>query len=530
MCVDDRCEEKRQESAGRESAEAEFLEREAALRERNKELNCLISFAELAERHHGSLPDLLRAAVETLPPAWQFPSIASARIVLNGEEFHSLNFTESRWKQTSDIFVKRERAGAVEVYYARESVPCAEGPFLKEERILIDALARRLGASIERDQALAALRQSEAKYRTLIENLPQNIFLKDRESVYVSCNGSYAREMGLRPDELAGKTDFDLYPKELAEKYRSDDRRTMVAGATEEIEETYLRQGEERWVRTVKTPVRDEAGAVSGVLGIFWDITDQKRIEEERKTMEAQLRQAQKLESIGTLASGVAHEINNPINGIMGYAQLMLDRPEDQDRVTRYAGEVIRESERIAGIVRHLLTFARDDRETPVETDLAEVVEGTLSLVQTILRHDHVQLEVGVPEDLPPVQCRPQQVQQVLMNLITNARDALNEKFPDHDPEKRLSIRASACEREGKMWVRLSVEDRGTGISEEVRERMFDPFYTTKGRRHGTGLGLSMSHGIVREHQGELTVETEPGQFTRFHLDLPVQKPTFGNV
>jgi signal transduction histidine kinase len=235
-----------------------------------------------------------------------------------------------------------------------------------------------------------------------------------------------------------------------------------------------------------------------------------------------QVRQNEKLESIGTLAGGVAQEINNPINGIMNYAQLIQDRLGPDHPATEFAAEIVNETERVSTIVRNLLAFARLEKKGHSPANMGDVLGSTLSLIQAIMHHDNIRLEVETPDGLPKVRCRSQQIQQVLMNLITNARDALNERYPKYDENKVLHIALSLIERDGQKWVRTTVEDHGTGILPEVRERMFDPFYTTKGRDKGTGLGLAISHGIVLDHDGTLLVESEPGSYTRFHIDLPV--------
>jgi len=242
----------------------------------------------------------------------------------------------------------------------------------------------------------------------------------------------------------------------------------------------------------------------------------------DRKQAEASLRQVQKLESIGTLAGGVAHEINNPIYIIMNYAELISDRLSEQDPSRKYAEEIIRETERVATIVSNLLQFSRQEKESHSPANLTDIVEATVSLIQTIIRRDRIALEVDVPEDLPKIKCRSQQIQQVLMNLLTNARDALNERYPAYDEDKRMALTVRPFENEGRPWIRVTVEDHGIGIPDAIRDRLFDPFFTTKDRAKGTGLGLSISYGIVQDHHGALHVESEVGQYTRFHLELPV--------
>jgi signal transduction histidine kinase len=289
------------------------------------------------------------------------------------------------------------------------------------------------------------------------------------------------------------------------------------------MEKRYLRKdGVTAWVNVNMTLIRDAAGGPFRTLATIEDITERKRLEHERWAMEAQLRQQQKLESIGTLAGGVAHEINNPINGIMNYAQLIQDRLEPGSPLIEYTGEILQETHRVADIVRNLLTFAGNEKESHSPARIQDIVEGTLSLMRTVIRHDQITLRVDIPADLPNLKCRSQQLQQVLMNLMTNARDALNERYPGHDPDKLLCVEARLIENQAQRWIRLTVEDHGTGITPEVRERMFDPFFTTKPRDKGTGLGLAISHSIIQEHQGAVVVESKPGRFTRMHVDLPV--------
>ena len=253
------------------------------LGERVKELNCLYSISGLIEVKDISPDKIMQGTVDLIPPAWQYPDITCARIVMDGSEFKTENFVESEWKQACEIVASNENVGTIEVYYGKQMPEFDEGPFLKEERHLIKILAEQLGSTIERVRAEEAISASEHKYKTLLENIPQKIFSKDKDSVYVSCNENYARDLKIKPEEIAGKTDDDFFPKEMAEKYRADDRKTMEHGETEELDERYIEDDKEFTVHTIKTPIRDENGDITGILGVFWDITEQKRAEEALK-------------------------------------------------------------------------------------------------------------------------------------------------------------------------------------------------------------------------------------------------------
>jgi len=398
--------------------------------------------------------------------------------------------------------------------------------FMKDKLArLVPAIDRELREAASRRDHKAmeeALQASEARYRRLFEAARDGILILDAETgMVVDVNPflvellGYSREvflerkvweLGFLKDLFANQNNFT----ELQQKgyVRYDDMALQTSdGQRVEVEfvsHVYLVNHH----KVIQCNIRD--------------VTERKRAEEDRKQMQAQMIQSQKLESIGTLASGVAHEINNPIMGIMNYAQLILDRLGPDSPVSEYATEIGKETERVATIVKNLLSFARHDKETHSPARPCDIVGATLSLIGAVMRHDQIALKVDVPEDLPPIKCRSQQIQQVVMNLLTNARDALNDKYPGYDANKQILIACCRIERDGHRWIRTTVEDHGSGIPEDVRARIFEPFFTTKPRDKGTGLGLSISHGIVKDHGGALTVESEPGQWTRFHVDLPV--------
>ncbi len=276
--------------------------------------------------------------------------------------------------------------------------------------------------------------------------------------------------------------------------------------------------------RALRVSLRKESDAVESARVLLEEeIAERIRGEEERKVLEAQLYESHKLEAVGTLAAGVAHEINNPLMGMINYADLIESDLED-GKLKEYAQGIMHEGNRVATIIRDLLSFARQGQASFQNTEVADIIDGALSLAGSLLRKNQITLQTSIAEQMPSVVCQSQRIQQVLINLLTNARDALNERYPGYDENKIVRILACPFSHEAEKWVRITIEDLGNGISEETLERVFDPFFTTKAVGSGTGLGLSVSHGIVRDHFGELRVNSVPGEFTRFILELPTQR------
>jgi PAS domain S-box-containing protein len=369
----------------------------------------------------------------------------------------------------------------------------------------------------ERKRTEEALRHAHARLRCFVDANLVGVVIASPAGGIIEANEYYLRTIGYSREELEqGQIDWRAItpPEWLAtDEYAIGELRER--GSCTPYEKEYVRRDGSRvsvYLSNALLPGPEEQ-----IAAFVLDITDRKRLE-------AQLRQQQKLEALGTLASGVAHEINNPINGIMNYAQLITDTAEPKSQTAEYAGEITHETERVATIVRNLLQFARQETQSHSPARIQDIVEQTLSLVRAVLQHDQITLTVDVPADLPLLKCRSQQIQQVVMNLLTNARDALNEKYPGYHEAKTLAVRAALFEQGGCPWLRLTVADQGCGIPPEIQARIFDPFFTTKPRDKGTGLGLSISHGIVKDHHGVLHFETKPGIGTQFHLDLPVEE------
>ena len=366
----------------------------------------------------------------------------------------------------------------------------------------------------ERKQA----QESHSRLAMAVEQATETIVITDAAGSILYVNPAFEKVTGYTRQEAIGQNPRILKSGKHSDAFYRQMWDTLVGGGVWHGRVINKKKDGTLFEENATiTPVRDGNGQIINYVAIKLDVTHEV-------AMETQLRQAQKRKAIGTLAGGVAHEINNPINGILNYAQVISDELPPDSSLQEHLAKIKRESGRVAQIVRGLLAFARQDAKGRSMANLNDIIDAALTLVQTVIRHDQITLELNVPEGLPQMQCRSQQLEQVIVNLLTNARDALNEKFPGYHENKKIHISARLFEKEGKPWIRTTVEDHGTGIPTNVRERVFDPFYTTKPAGQGTGLGLAISYGIVKEHGGELHFETERGHYTRFHLDLPVKK------
>jgi len=358
---------------------------EAALRERVKELTCLYGIAQVAATPGLSLDEILQRIADLLPPAWQYPEIASARIVLDGRAHTTRGFSAGCRKQTAEIAVAGARRGTVEVVYSEER-PDAHGKvFLREEGDLINEVARQVALIIERRQA-----------------------------------------------------------------------------------------------------------------------------EQEKSRIQEQLRHADRLATIGQLAAGVAHELNEPLAGILGLARL-AGGPEGLPRQTQ---EDIRKIERLClqarEVIKKLLVFARETPPKRMRVDLNEIVRNGMDFFVARCANGGTHLALELTPDLPEITGDPAQLNQVLVNLVVNTLQAMPKGG-------RLTVRTEAHEDQ----VSLMVQDTGAGMSEEVLGKIFLPFFTTKGVGEGTGLGLPVVHGIVTAHGGSIAVGSRPGQGTQVEVRLP---------
>jgi len=278
------------------------------------------------------------------------------------------------------------------------------------------------------------------------------------------------------------------------------------------IFETELRGLGGNYLLTV-SPLKQNEGNYGAALLLARDLTEEQQ-------MKAEAVRAAQLASIGELAAGVAHEINNPINGIINYAQILIDANEITES-NHFLHNIIKEGRRIAGITKNLLDFSRKREESPEIVQLPELMRRCIELIEHQYQINGIALSEEYDRELPPMYCNPQHLQQVFLNVFSNARYALNERYPTMHVDKRITIQGSPHERDGRHYVRVAITDYGTGIEHDLMDRLMDPFFSTKSKGEGTGLGLSISHSLIRENEGHLRIKSEWGKWTTVIIDLP---------
>jgi len=357
-----------------------------ALRERVKELTCLYGIGRIAQVSDLSLDEALQRIVELLPPAWQFPEIACARIMLDGRAFSTAGFRAGTHRQAADLKVNGKLRGFIEVVYTDARTEFAEGPFLEEERSLIDTVAQEVALIVGR-------RETEAS----------------------------------------------------------------------------------------------------------------------QSILQAQLRHADRLATVGQLAAGVAHELNEPLGSILGFAQLIQKEPGLQPGAAKDLERIVKASLRAREVIHKLLVFSRQKTPVKARVNLNRIVEEGLYFLESRCATAGITLSLILAPDLPEINADASQLHQVLVNLVVNSMQAMPEGGT-------LTIETRADPKS----VSLSVQDTGLGMNDEIKEKIFTPFFTTKDVDQGTGLGLAVVHGIVTSHGGSIRVEGAPGKGARFEIRLPV--------
>ncbi len=525
--------------------ERELRQRSWELGERLKELNCLFGVSKLLEEHGTSVPDILRGAARLIPAGWQYPEITCARFVLGGVAYATDNFEETPWKLAAAILVGDRLAGALEVCYREERPPADEGPFLREERKLVDSLAERIGKIIERIDAEREVRSLKQRIEFVLGATKTGLEIVDEEHNLRYVDPETCRRYG----DPAGRKCYEYF------RARSEPCQACAMSQAREtgkvaVSESTMPREENRPVQLTSIPFRGDDGRPLYAT-VFVDLSDRKR-------MEAELAQAQKLESIGRLAAGIAHEINTPtqyvadntrflgesfatLERLLAKYALLLEGSQAGADVTAQV-EAIREAEReadleflhqevpraiqqsvqgleqVASIVRAMKEFSHPGGVQKQAIDLNAAVRNALTVCRNEWKYV-AEVKTDLDPALGAVTCHLGDISQAILNLMINAAQAIAEANAA-EPDRKGTITITT-RRDGD-WAEIRVDDNGVGISAENRDKVFDPFFTTKQVGKGTGQGLAIVHSVVVErHGGRIRVESEPGRGAAFILRLP---------
>jgi two-component system cell cycle sensor histidine kinase/response regulator CckA len=388
-----------------------------------------------------------------------------------------------------------------------------ENAYTERDLEFLASVGGQIALAIERKRADAKVRDSEARLRVLVEQLPAVLWTVDKNLRFTSCLGAGLTRLGLKPNELAGRSLLDYFETADQTFMPIAAHRRALAGEPS----TFHVEWKNGSYACHVEPLRNSEGDTEGAICMALDITDRRQLEE-------QLRQAQKMEAVGRLAGGIAHDFNNLLMVIQGYADLMAERLAEGDPLRRNAEQIQTASQRATSLTRQLLAFSRKQMLAPKVLNIQSVVADMEKILRRLIGED-VQLESSSAADLGLVKADRSQIEQVILNLAVNARDAMPEGG-------RLTIETanveldSTCTHQPRMlspgrYVMLAVTDNGCGMDSETQAHIFEPFFTTKEKGKGTGLGLATVYGIVKQSGGYVWVYSEPGRGTSFKVYLP---------
>lgn len=371
--------------------------------------------------------------------------------------------------------------------------------------ISFNSMAEKL--KVSQNQLLSA----KAYTDNVIQSMSNSLVVVDQNTIIQKVNKATCELLEYEEQELIGQPIAMIIAEGYFEDIGLDD--LPIVDFDNTVETAYIAKSDKKiHVLFSGSVVRDEKGEFQGVVCMAQDITWQ-----------TEAMHAGHLTSLGELAAGVAHEINNPLNSIINFAQIMIDGIDNNEPVSKdIPATIIKEGDRMSSIVRSLLSFARGNETDTGQIKLYAVLQETLALTETQLVKEGITLQLNVSETLPEVEGNFQQIQQVFINIINNSMYALNKKYTGAHPEKILSIQATEETMEGQAAVKITFHDNGIGIPSGIVEKVMNPFFSTKPAGQGTGLGLAISHGIITEYNGKLLIESIVGEFTDVIIILPV--------
>jgi PAS domain S-box-containing protein len=397
--------------------------------------------------------------------------------------------------------------------------------YSKRDLTLAESIGSQIAGAIANVQTLEALRKSEEQYRRIVETTAEGICVVDQDRTITYVNKRCSEMLGYNLDEMKGASLLSfMFQEDLPDALLKRDRRGP--GVSDQFERRFRRKdGSTLWVLASVTSVMDDEGRLLGSFAMYTDITSRKQAEEEKALLESQLRQSQKMEAIGTLAGGVAHDFNNILMAIIGFASMVQMDLDKTDPKSAHMDQILVAAERAANLTQSLLAFSRKQKIDLKALRINDIVEQTTKLLKRLLTED-ITLRVQLDDRNPIIQADITQIDQILINLATNARDAM-------PSGGSLRIETGVVNLDDEFmklhdygepgaYALLAVSDAGTGMDDATREHIFEPFFTTKEVGKGTGLGLSTIYGIVKQHGGYIAVDSALNRGTTFRIYFPI--------
>jgi PAS domain S-box-containing protein len=484
---------------------------DAALKERVKELNYLFSFSSLIEKPKVTLAEILQGGVDLLPAAMQYPENTCARVNLEDTSYETNNFTKTGWKLDSDIIVHGQAMGALEVYLLEEPLKTESDAFFKEESDLIISVARRMGRVIERKRDRKALEESEKRFRDLVENSLTCIsIIQNNQIVYK--NPEYERLFGSSGNSFILPDYENIHPEDVGAVDASIKKFLEGGSGVVDMEFRFYPlqpKGtglEFKWFHCRVSTI--EHRGKDAILVNLMDISRAKELEH-------LLRIQDKMTSLGRVAAGIAHEIRNPLSGINIYLKALEkinQKDQDNEKVNSILSQLQSASNKIESVIRRVMDFSRPSEPKFIQTNINRPVEEAVNLSSVTLRKSGIHLDVNLSPTLPECLADPHMIEQVILNLISNASEAMKHM----DGNKKIKI-ATELQHDAAS---ISVSDSGPGVPDKVKANIFDPFYTTKS--NSSGIGLSICHRIITDHGGALDVSAADIGGAKFTINIPV--------
>ncbi len=478
--------------------------------ERVKELQCLYNMGD-SDQKRTTLNEIFQDIAGFIPKSWNYPEIATCRLSFDKEVYVSKPFKKTRWKQSCKITVNGKIRGSIDVYYLEECPELDEGPFLKQERKLLEAIGVRLGHIIERKLSEEAVLKSEKRFRNLIENSPTSIIISRKDKI-VYRNSTNKSLAGV--SKISSLSDYfkNIHQDDMAKVKQT--YQMLISGKKQHINMAFRfytagKNGdslEMKWFHCTASMIYYHGEKAT--LHNLMDVTITKELDNI-------LRVQDKMISLGRVAAGIAHEIRNPLSGINIYLNTLkkiTGEYDNSEKTAKILSQLQSASNKIESVIKRVMDFSRPADTKFSLTDINASIMEAVNLTSVTLRKSGIQFSTTLSDNLPKCMADSHMIEQVVLNLIANASEAMQ----NMDKDKRINI-SSFLENN---IIYIKVKDSGHGIPQDIRNDIFEPFYTTK--NSGSGIGLNICHRIITDHGGTLELSSAEQKGAEFIIKIPI--------